>query len=129
MGILASAAFVVRYTYYRMKDKSPGQLVFGRYMILPINQVADWRYIRHRKQTQINKGLNRENNTRIDHNYRVGDKVMTKNRSAYKYKTPFRGPYEIVQTLTNGTVTLQTGAVTHRINIRNIKPYNDADVE
>ena len=54
---------------------------------------------------------------------------MTKHRSEYKYETPFRGPYEIVQTCTNWTVTLQTEAVTHRINICNIKPYNDADVE
>ena len=30
---------------------------------------------------------------------------------------------------TNATVTLRTGAVTHRINISNTKPYNDASVE
>ena len=29
----------------------------------------------------------------------------------------------------NGTFNLRTGAVTHRINIRNINPYNDADVK
>ena len=54
---------------------------------------------------------------------------MTMNRSAYKYKTPFRGPYEIIQTWTNGTVTLRTGSVTNRKNIRNSKPYNDAGVK
>ena len=54
---------------------------------------------------------------------------MTKMRSAYKYETPFRGPYEIFRTQANRTVTLQTGAFTQRINIRSIKPYNDADVE
>ena len=46
-----------------------------------------------------------------------------------KYETLFRGPYEIVQTWENGTFTLQTGAVTKIINIRNIEPYNDADIE
>ena len=98
-------------------------------MILPINHVADWRHIRQLKQTQINKDVARENNTRINHDYRVCDKVMTKMRSAYKHKTPFRGRYEIVWTWKNGTVTLRTGSVTHRINICSIKPYNDADVE
>ena len=53
---------------------------------------------------------------------------MTKIRSVYEYESPFRVPYEIVQTWTNRTVTLQTGAVTHRINIPNIKTYGDADV-
>ena len=97
-------------------------------MILPINHVVYWSYIPQRKQTQINKDFNRENNTRIDYDYRVEDKVMIKYRSACKYETPFRGLYEIVQTWKNGTVTLRMVAVTHRINIRNIKPYNDADV-
>ena len=54
---------------------------------------------------------------------------MTNIRSTYKYETLFKGPYEIFQTWTNGTFALQTGAVTHRLNIRNIKTYNDADVE
>ena len=29
-------------------------------MIIPINRVADWKYIRQRKQTQINKDVTRE---------------------------------------------------------------------
>ena len=66
-------------------------------MILPINYVVDWRYNRQNKQTQINRYVTRENTTRINHDYRVGDKVMTKNRSAYKYKTPFRGRMQIFE--------------------------------
>ena len=66
----------------------------------------------------------RENTTIIDHYYRVRDKVMTLNKSAYKYKILFRGPYGIIQTWTNGTVTLQMSVVTMRINICNINPYN-----
>ena len=67
MGILATAAFAVRSTNHRTKDKSPGQLVFGRDIILPINHVADWRYIYQCKQTQINKYINRGKTTRINH--------------------------------------------------------------
>ena len=98
-------------------------------MILPINHVADWRYICQLKQKQINKDVIGENTTKIDHDYRVVDKVTTNNRPAYKYENMFRGPYETVQTWTNSTVKLRTGAVKHRISIRNIKPYNDTGVE
>ena len=96
MVILVSAAFVVSSTYHTTKGKIPVQLVFGRYMILPINHIADWRYIRQRKHAQIDKDVIRENTTIIDHNYRVGDKVMTLTQSEYKYKTLFRGMYEVV---------------------------------
>ena len=54
---------------------------------------------------------------------------MATDRSANKYKTPFRGPYEIVQTWTNGTVTLRTIVVTMKKYIYNVKPYKDKDVE
>ena len=70
---------------------------------------------------RTNKDVARENTTRIDHNYRVGYKVMTKIRSAYKYETPFRGPYEKFWTWTNGKVTLRTRAVTKIINNLSIK--------
>ena len=125
MGILASSAFVVQYTYYRMKEKSPGQLVFGRYMILPINQVADWRYIRQRKKTQINKEFICENTNRIDHNYRVGDQVMMEIKPAFKYKTLFKGLYKFFQIQTNGSFTLQMGKGKTRVNIHPIKPYKN----
>ena len=49
MGTLSSAVFSVRSMYHRMKGKSTGQIFFDKDMILPINDVADWRYIRQRK--------------------------------------------------------------------------------
>ena len=128
MVILSAAAYAVHSTYHTAKDKSTIQLVFGRDMILPINHVSDWRYIRQSKQAQIDNDVIHENTTRIDHDYRVGDKVTTKTKSAYK-KILFKSPYEIVHTWTNITATLQTGAVTTRINLRNIKPYNITIVE
>ena len=53
MGILAETNIFVWYMYDRIKENSTGQLVFSRYMILPINQVADWKYICYHKQAQI----------------------------------------------------------------------------
>ena len=54
---------------------------------------------------------------------------MVRTNQAYKYKTPFQGPYEIVQKWTNGTVTKRTSAVTARINIHRIKPYHNPDLD
>ena len=41
MGILAASTFAVRSKYHRNQGKIPGQLLFGRDMILPINNTAD----------------------------------------------------------------------------------------
>ena len=70
--------------YHSKKIKIMGQLVFSWDMILPINHVADWRYIGQSKQAQIDKDVICENTTIIDHDYVLGDKVITLNKLAYK---------------------------------------------
>ena len=47
---------------------------------------------------------------RVDYDYKFIEKDIIMNKTAYKYKTPHKRPYEINQTWTNGTVTLQKGA-------------------
>ena len=56
-------------------------------MILPIKHKVGWESIRKQKQTQINKDNIRKNNKRVDHEYKVGDKIMLNNHAAYKYET------------------------------------------
>ena len=75
-------------------------------MILPINHVADWRYICQRKQSQIEKYVIHENTNRINHNYRLVDKFMTRTKSEYTYETPFNVLYNSFQMWTKLTVTL-----------------------
>ena len=84
MGIIAAVDFAVSFKYHTTKGESPVQMVFGRDMILHINHVSDWRYIRQCKQSQIDRDVIRENTTIIDHDYRVGDKVATQTKSLYK---------------------------------------------
>ena len=67
-------------------------------MILPTNHIANFRYICQRKQAYIEKCVIRENSTRTDHDYNIRDKVMVGRNQAYKYETPFQGPYENFQT-------------------------------
>ena len=124
MGILAALAFAVRSMYHRTKQNSPGQLFFGQYMILPINHLANCRFICQRKQAQIEKDVIREISTIINHDYSVGYQVMVRGRDDFKYETSFKVPYDIVQTWKNGTVTIQMGAVTDTLNILRINPYN-----
>ena len=84
----------------------------------------------HQNQTQINKDNIRKNNKRVDHDYKVGDKVMLTNKSILKYETPYKVPFGITHYWTNGTVTLQCGTIKIRYNIRRIKPYtSDTNVE
>ena len=54
-GILDAAAFIIISTENRSKGSSPGQLVLGRDMILPIKYTMEWEFIRQKNQTQINK--------------------------------------------------------------------------
>ena len=78
-------------------------------MILPLNHIANWGLIRQRKQAQIDKDVICENSTRVDHDYRIGEWVMARKKNDFKYETPFKGTYEIVQNWTNGTIIIQKG--------------------
>ena len=48
-----------------------------------------------------------KNGNRVDYQYKVGDKVILNNKSAYKYKTPYNGPFCITQCWTNDKVKLK----------------------
>ena len=90
-------------------------------MILPINHIANWICILEQKQIEIEKDVICKNSIIIYHDYNIGHKVMVRINQAYKYKTPFQGPYEVVQMWTNRTITTITGVVIARLNIRHIK--------
>ena len=53
MGILSGTAFAILSTTNGLKGYSPGQLVFGCDMILPIKHKVDWELICQRKQIQL----------------------------------------------------------------------------
>ena len=72
--------FAVRATYHTTLHKSPMQLVFGQDAILNINHVADWEHIRQRKPLRINHNNKRENMRRNNHQYKVGDKILVKQK-------------------------------------------------
>ena len=123
LGILAAAAFAMCSAYHTTLRATPGQLIFGRDMILNMHYIADWTVIKACKQQLICKNNIIKNSRHIPYQYKVGDMVMLENHRANKYEQPYKGPYLIMQVNTNGTVHLKIGAVIDTINIRCIHPY------
>jgi transposase InsO family protein len=124
-GILAATMFAVRATYHTTLQASPMQLVFGRDAILNVKHIANWEHIRERKQTRINDNNKRENLSRRDHHYSLGDKILIRARKHSKHEFEYEGPYTITQVNDNGTVRFQKGIVNDVTNIRRIKPFHD----
>jgi hypothetical protein len=121
---LASAAFAIRSTHHTTLGASPGQLVFGRDMLLPIKFKANWAEIKARRQDEIRRNNERENKSRKEHNYEVGDKILlTDARKRSKLSPPREGPYLVECVYTNGTILIRRGAVSERVNIRRVTPY------
>src|SRR5687767_7612144 len=126
-GVLSATAFAVRSIYYTTLKKTPGQLVFGRDMIFNIAHVANWELIHQNKQKLIDKNSKLENAKRVEHTYKVGDLVLLRRGTENKYKTPYKGPFDILQVNDNGTFRLKIGAVEDTYNIRRLTPYTNAD--
>ena len=96
-------------------------------MILPIKFKADWELIRKRKQDLINKNNERENATRINHDWTVGKKVLKLRADRAKMDPKREGPFTITRCHTNGTVTIvdEEGINEERLNIRQIIPFKE----
>ena len=128
--ILVVTASILISTKNRLKGYSLNQLLFDYDMIIPIKHTEGWELIRQQNQTKINKDNIRENRNRVVHYYKVGDKFILKNHSAYKYETPYKGTFLIARCFTNGALNIQYGMIKIRHNIRRIKSYKyDTNVE
>ena len=105
---------------------TPGQAVFGRYIIFNLVSVVDWRVITTAKQRQVDVDNDRENTRRFTHDYAIGNQFYVDISGIYRkldYKK--QGPYIIKSVFTNGAVKVQWGQVKGRINIRQLKPHFD----
>ena len=93
-------------------------------MLLPIELKANWAYIALCKQQVINKSNSRENRKRIQHVYNVGDQVLLEKGGIQpKMAAPREGPFHVTKVSTNGTVRIQKGIVSQRVNIRRLTPF------
>ena len=125
---LSAVAFAVRSTYHTTLEATPGQLVYGRDMLLPIKFNYDWAEIRRKRQSEINRNNRRENKARIDHTYVAGEKVYVKKTGNYrKLSAPKEGPHLVERVYDNGTITVRKGPVAERMNIRRVEPCFEAN--
>jgi hypothetical protein len=79
---LASAAYAIRSKFHTTLKATPGQLVFGRDMVLPIKFMADWGAIEQQLQKEMGRNNRRENASRIRHDYKVGNKIQLKKQAS-----------------------------------------------
>jgi hypothetical protein len=87
---------------------SPGSLVFNRDMFLNIPLITDWHAITQRREHLINENLIRENQKRRRFDYLPNQRVLRKKRwNPRKLDKRTTGPYRILQTHVNGTVTIE----------------------
>jgi transposase InsO family protein len=122
---LATALHAACSTIHRTLGTTPGGIVFNRDMFLNIPLLTDFAILQDKRQTVVDDNLRRANQRRRHHDYQPGDECLTIDPTATsKLDTRYLGPFRIVQTHVNGTVTIQkTPHVTDRLNIRQIRPY------
>ena len=113
---------------------SPSQLIFGREMLFRTKTAVDWELLK-RQRRELSKANNaKENKNRLNHDYKVGDKVML---LVQKYEYATRGkmtsPTDGVYTITkvhkdangkpSGIVRIQRGNYEEDMSIRRLQPF------
>jgi hypothetical protein len=121
---LTNAAWAIRSTHHTVLGATPGAAIFGRDMLFDIPYLADWNSIGQRRQQLVDRQNAIENSRRIDFDYTVGQKVLLRKDGIIR-KASLRneGPYVVTQVFTNGTVRIQRGTISERLNIRRISPF------
>ena len=78
----------------------------------------------------MSRNNTRENARRIEHDYKIGDKVLLckPKKVRRKLEQPREGPYEIIAVYTNGTIHVQRGNISERVNIRRVTPYFESSL-
>jgi hypothetical protein len=76
---LSDAAWAIRSTHHTVLKASPGAAIFGRDMLVDIPFIADWKKIGEHRQKLKDLNTARENEGRIDYDYKVGQKILVQN--------------------------------------------------
>jgi hypothetical protein len=99
--------------------------VFGRDMVLPITFMAYWGAIEQQHQKEMARNNRRENDSRITHDYKVGDNVVLKKPGKHlrELEAPRTGPHIVTAIYTSETLRIKKGNVNERVNIRRLFPY------
>ena len=123
---IENAAWAICSTYHTVLKASPGAAIFGRDMLFDIPFIADWKQIGEHRQRQTDLGNERENKTRVDYDYKVGDKIQIhKDGILRKAESRWvKQPWTITTVHTKRTIRIQCGTSLERINIRRVTPFS-----
>ncbi len=96
-------------------------------MLFNIPFVADWKQIGYYRQNQTDCSNKRENNKRVDYDYKVGDKILIrKDGILHKAESIWKKePWTITTVHMNETIRIQCGTKSERINIQRVSPFSE----
>ncbi len=129
---LSDAAWAIHSTYHTVLKASPGAAIFGQDMLFDIPFIADWQKIGEYRQRLTDLNNARENEGRIDYDYKVGQKVLLLKEGILCNAESrwHKKPWLIMTVHTNGTIMVQCGNKEEWMNIRRVKPFmEDPDNE
>ena len=126
-SFIDNAVWAIRSTYHTVLKTSPGAAIFGRDMLFDIPFVADWNKIGDYRQRQTDRSNTRKNSKRVDYDYKVGDKVLIRKDGILRKAESIwrKEPWTITTIHTNGTIRIQCGTKSERINIRRVTPFSE----
>jgi hypothetical protein len=96
-------------------------------MLFDIPFIADWQQIGEHRQKLTDLNTARENKGRIDYDYKVGQKIIVRNKGILcKTQSIWqKDPWTITTVHMNGTITIQCGNKEEGLNIRRVKPFEE----
>ncbi len=98
-------------------------------MLFNIPFITDWKQIGEFRQRTTNRSNERENKTRVDFDYKVGEKVLIRKDGILRKAESIwkKEPWTITTVHTNGTISIriQCGTKSERINIRRVTPFSE----
>jgi hypothetical protein len=86
---------------------SPGSLAYNRDMFLTIPLIPDWHAITQRREHLIDENIIQENQKQYCYNYVPQQRILKKKWNPCKVGKRTNGPYRILQTQVNGTLTVE----------------------
>ncbi len=122
---LSDAPWAVCSTYHTVLRASPGAAIFGQDMLFDIPFIADWQKIGEHRQRLTDLNNSRENKSRIEYDYKVGQKVLVRKEGILRKSESIwhRKPWLITSVHTNGTIMVQHGNKLEWMNIQRVKPF------
>jgi hypothetical protein len=123
---LSIATHAMRTSIHTTLGSSPGSLFFNRDMFLNIPVIVDWHTITQKHEHLVNKNLMHENCKQKCYNYVPNQQVLKKRHKTCKLDQKTSGPYKIMQTHVDGTVTIELKpGISERVNIRKVILYKE----